>query len=83
MARLVGLPERFLFSGGGGGGLHDSTCEAAVSTLAAARYRALSSLGHEAILRLVVYASDQSHYTFQKGARIAGIPLPNFRVIPT
>ncbi|VAI52586.1 unnamed protein product [Triticum turgidum subsp. durum] len=83
MARLVGLPECFLFSGGGGGVLHGSTCEAVVCTLAAARDRALSNLGHEAILRLVVYASDQSHYTFQKGARIVGIPPSNFRVIPT
>ncbi|KAM0902865.1 hypothetical protein ACQ4PT_019116 [Festuca glaucescens] len=83
MCKLVGLPDRFLFSGGGGGVLHGSTCEAVVCTLAAARDRALSSLGHEAILRLVVYASDQSHSTFQKGARIIGIPPCNFRVIPT
>ncbi|KAM3317774.1 hypothetical protein ACQJBY_035470 [Aegilops geniculata] len=84
MAKLVGLPERFLFSGGGGGVLHGSTCEAVVCTLAAARDRALSRLGgHEGILRLVVYASDQSHSTFQKGARIVGIPPSNFRVIPT
>jgi tyrosine decarboxylase len=83
MCKLVGLPERFLFSGGGGGVLHGSTCEAVVCTLVAARDRALSRLGHEGILRLVVYASDQSHSTFQKGARIIGIPPSNFRVIPT
>ncbi|CAM0878808.1 unnamed protein product [Alopecurus aequalis] len=83
MCKLVGLPDRFLFSGGGGGVLHGSTCEAVVCTLAAARDRALSRLGHEGILRLVVYASDQSHCTFQKGARIIGIPPANFRVIPT
>jgi tyrosine decarboxylase len=83
MCKLVGLPDRFLFSGGGGGVLQGSTCEAVVCTLSAARDRALSRLGHEAILRLVVYASDQSHSTFQKGARIIGIPPSNFRVIPT
>uniref|UniRef100_A0ACD5Z536 Uncharacterized protein n=1 Tax=Avena sativa TaxID=4498 RepID=A0ACD5Z536_AVESA len=83
MCKLVGLPDRFLFSGGGGGVLHGSTCEAVVCTLVAARDRALSRLGHEGILRLVVYASDQSHSTFQKGARIIGIPPCNFRVIPT
>ncbi|CAM0913545.1 unnamed protein product [Alopecurus aequalis] len=83
MCKLVGLPDRFLFSGGGGGVLHGSTCEAVVCTLAAARDRALSRLGHEGILRLVVYASDQSHCTFQKGARIVGIPPSNFRVVPT
>ncbi|CAL4890193.1 unnamed protein product [Urochloa decumbens] len=83
MGALLGLPPRFLFSGGGGGVLHGSTCEAVVCTLVAARDRALSVLGHAAITRLVVYASDQTHATFQKGARIVGIPPPNFRVLPT
>lgn len=83
MGRLLGLPDRFLFSGGGGGVLQGSTCEAVVCTLAAARDRALSRLGHECILKLVVYASDQTHTTFQKGARLVGIPPSNFRVIRT
>jgi tyrosine decarboxylase len=83
MAGLLGLPERFCFPGGGGGVLHGSTCEAVVCTLAAARDRALSRLGHAAIVRLVVYASDQTHATFQKGARIVGIPPANFRALHT
>ncbi|CAD6239104.1 unnamed protein product [Miscanthus lutarioriparius] len=84
MARLFSLPRRFLFSGGGGGVLQGSTCEAVVCTLAAARDRALGRLGgHEAIARLVVYASDQTHATFQKGAQLVGIPSSNFRVIRT
>lgn len=90
MARLVGLPDRFLFSGsggcgggGGGGVLQGSTCEAVVCTLAAARDRALGRIGHEGIVKLVVYASDQTHATFQKGARLVGITPANFRVVPT
>ncbi|CAN6299511.1 unnamed protein product [Urochloa humidicola] len=83
MGRLLGLPSRLLFSGGGGGVLQGSTYEAVVCTLTAARDRALAKLGHSAITRLVVYASDQTHATFQKGARIVGIPPANFRVIPT
>ncbi|CAL4933288.1 unnamed protein product [Urochloa decumbens] len=83
MGKLLGLPSRLLFSGGGGGVLQGSTCEAVVCTLTAARDRTLARLGHEAILRLVVYASDQTHATFQKGTRIVGIPPSNFRVIPT
>jgi tyrosine decarboxylase len=83
MGKLLGLPQRLLFSGGGGGVLQGSTCEAVVCTLAAARDRALAKLGHEAITKLVVYASDQTHATFQKGARLVGIPPSNFRVIPT
>jgi tyrosine decarboxylase len=54
-----------------------------VCTHAATRDRAISKLGHAAILRTVVYASDQTHATFQKGARIVGIPLANFRVLRT
>ncbi|WVZ49688.1 hypothetical protein U9M48_001023, partial [Paspalum notatum var. saurae] len=83
MAALLGLPERFQFRGGGGGVLHGSTCEAVVCTMAAARDRALRKLGHAAILDLVVYASDQTHATFQKGASIVGIPPANFRVLRT
>lgn len=81
MGRLLGLPDSLLFAGGGGGVLQGSTCEAVVCTLAAARDRALGRLGHAAIMRLVVYASDQTHVTFQKGARLVGIPPANFRVI--
>ncbi|KAJ1295726.1 hypothetical protein BS78_01G245200 [Paspalum vaginatum] len=70
MGWLLGLPQRLLFSGGGGGVLQGSTCEAVVCTL------------------LVVYASDQTHATFHKGARLfktllVGIPPSNFRVIQT
>ncbi|KAG2538052.1 tyrosine decarboxylase 1-like [Panicum virgatum] len=83
MGKLLGLPQSLLFSGGGGGVLQGSTCEAVVCTLAAARDRALARLGHENIMRLVVYASDQTHVTFQKGARLVGIPPSNFRVIQT
>ncbi|CAD6252362.1 unnamed protein product [Miscanthus lutarioriparius] len=83
MAGLLGLPEQFCFAGGGGGVLHGSTCEAVVCTLAAARDRAISRLGHAAILRMVVYASDQTNATFQKGASIVGIPPANFRVLHT
>ncbi|PVH32042.1 hypothetical protein PAHAL_9G299800 [Panicum hallii] len=83
MGKLIGLPQRLLFSGDGGGVLQGSTCEAVVCTLAAARDRALAKLGHENIMKLVVYASDQTHVTFQKGARLVGIPPSNFRVIQT
>ncbi|RLN42494.1 hypothetical protein C2845_PM01G44210 [Panicum miliaceum] len=83
MGKLLGLPQRLLFSGGGGGVLQGSTCEAVVCTLAAARDSALAKLGHENIMKLVVYASDQTHVTFQKGARLVGIPPSNFRVIQT
>uniref|UniRef100_A0A803M8D1 Uncharacterized protein n=1 Tax=Chenopodium quinoa TaxID=63459 RepID=A0A803M8D1_CHEQI len=60
-----------------------STCEAVVCTLAAARDRVLEVHGEEKITKLVVYASDQTHFTFQKAAKLVGISLKNFRVLPT
>ncbi|PKA57429.1 Tyrosine/DOPA decarboxylase 5 [Apostasia shenzhenica] len=88
MARLLELPAAFLSPGdcgfGGGGVIHGSTCEAVVCTLAAARDRALSRPGSRGrIDRLTVYASDQTHFTVQKAAKLVGIPPANFRVIPT
>ncbi|KAH7662307.1 Aromatic-L-amino-acid decarboxylase protein [Dioscorea alata] len=85
MAKMMKLPSMFLFSGGQGGGgvLHGSTCEAVVCTLAAARDKALTKIGHDSITKLVVYASDQTHFTVQKASKIIGIPPCNFRVIPT
>ncbi|XP_007030243.2 PREDICTED: tyrosine decarboxylase 1 [Theobroma cacao] len=84
MGKLLKLPSSFLFSGTGGGVLHGSTCEAAVCTLAAARDKALKELGGwENITKLMVYASDQTHFTFQKAAKLVGIPPSNFRFIET
>ncbi|CAO2834568.1 unnamed protein product [Amaranthus hypochondriacus] len=83
MAKLLMLPPTFLFSGGGGGVIHGSTCEAIVCTQAAARDVALNIHGEEKITKLVVYASDQTHISFQKAAKLIGIPPRNFRVLPT
>ncbi|KAJ0983677.1 hypothetical protein J5N97_011932 [Dioscorea zingiberensis] len=85
MAKMMKLPSKFLFSGGQGGGgvLHGSTCEAVVCTLAAARDKALNKFGFDCITKLVVYASDQTHFTVQKASKIIGIPPCNFRSIPT
>ncbi|KAL5799124.1 hypothetical protein ACOSQ2_003944 [Xanthoceras sorbifolium] len=84
MAKMLKLPSSFLFSGTGGGVLHGSTCEALVCTMAAARDKALEKLeGNENITKLVVYASDQTHLTFQKAAKLIGITKSNFRAITT
>ncbi|KAL4341207.1 hypothetical protein GQ457_08G005570 [Hibiscus cannabinus] len=84
MGKLLMLPSSFLFAGTGGGVLHGSTCEAAVCVLAATRDKALEELGGwEHMTKLVVYASDQTHFTFQKAAKLVGIPPSNFRLIET
>ncbi|XP_027185751.1 tyrosine decarboxylase 1-like [Coffea eugenioides] len=81
--KLLKLPGSFLFSGGGGGVLQGTTCEAMLSTLAAARDQMLRKIGRNNIGKLVVYLSDQTHFSFQKAAQIAGINPSNFRVIST
>ncbi|KAH1032947.1 hypothetical protein J1N35_045121 [Gossypium stocksii] len=84
MGKMLKLPSSFLFSGTGGGVLHGSTCEAVVCVLAAARDKVLKELGGwENITKLVVYASDQTHFTFQKAAKLVGIPPSNSRLIET
>ncbi|CDP05531.1 unnamed protein product [Coffea canephora] len=81
--KLLKLPGSFLFSGGGGGVLQGTTYEAMLSTLAAARDQMLRKIGRNNIGKLVVYLSDQTHFSFQKAAQIAGINPSNFRVIST
>ncbi|GMP67053.1 hypothetical protein CsSME_00027173 [Camellia sinensis var. sinensis] len=83
MGKMLKLPQSFLFSGGGGGVLHGSTCEAIVCTLAAARDKALNELGADKITKLVVYGSDQTHFTLQKASKLVGINPNNFRAIKT
>ncbi|KAL7216119.1 hypothetical protein ACSBR1_028125 [Camellia fascicularis] len=83
MGKMLKLPQSFLFSGGGGGVLHGSTCEAIVCTLAAARDKVLNELGADKITKLVVYGSDQTHFTLQKASKLVGINPNNFRAIKT
>nr|XP_027086219.1 tyrosine/DOPA decarboxylase 1-like [Coffea arabica] len=81
--KMLNLPSSFLFSGGGGGVLQGTTCEAMVATLTAARDQMLRKIGKANIGKLVVYASDQTHFSVQKAAQITGINSNNFRVIQT
>ncbi|CAA7391060.1 unnamed protein product [Spirodela intermedia] len=83
LANMLKLPECFLFSGGGGGVLQGTTCEAILCTLTAARDRVLNRIGREQIGKLVVYGSDQTHCALQKAAQIAGIFPVNFRAVAT
>ncbi|CAD6271624.1 unnamed protein product [Miscanthus lutarioriparius] len=77
------LPESLLFSGGGGGTLLGTSCETMLCTIVAARDRKLAEVGEERMGDLVVYCSDQTHFSFQKAARIAGIRRGNCREVPT
>ncbi|XP_023875003.1 tyrosine decarboxylase [Quercus suber] len=83
LGEILNLPKSFLFSGNGGGVIQGTTCETVLCTLVAARDQMLSQIGRENLVKLVVYASDQTHSAFQKAAQIAGIHPMNFRAIKT
>lgn len=83
VGEILQLPKSFLFSGGGGGVLQGTTCEAILCTLAAARDQKLRKYGVESIGRLVVYCSDQTHSAFEKAAKIIGINPKNIHSIKT
>lgn len=79
MGGAIGLPDAFLFRGGGGGVIDGTASEAAVGTILAAKGRILRTLPREArreaATRLVVYASTQTHSSIQKAAMVAGVAL--------
>ncbi|CAL4988040.1 unnamed protein product [Urochloa decumbens] len=84
LGKALHLPDTLLFSGGGGGTLLGTSCEAILCALVAAREQKLPEVGSsKGIDDLVVYCSDQTHFALRKAARIAGIHRDNCREIPT
>ncbi|KAM7259049.1 hypothetical protein ACFE04_014790 [Oxalis oulophora] len=83
LAKLLKLPEDFLSSGQGGGVIQGTASEAVVVVLVAARDMVLKRVGRNALEKLVVYASDQTHSAVQKACQIAGIHPENFRALKT
>ncbi|CAO2833075.1 unnamed protein product [Amaranthus hypochondriacus] len=83
LAKMLNLPTSFTFSGNGGGVMMGTTCEAILTTITAARDTFVNKYGPDTISKLVVYGSDQTHCSFFKSAKIAGISPSNFRPIKT
>ncbi|XP_043696584.1 tryptophan decarboxylase TDC2-like [Telopea speciosissima] len=83
LAKMLKLPTSFMFEGTGGGVIQGTTSEAILCTVVAARDRELLRIGEENFGKLVVYASDQTHSTYTKACRIAGISPHNIRLIHT
>jgi aromatic-L-amino-acid/L-tryptophan decarboxylase len=76
---LLGLPDRFLSTGAGGGVIQDSASSATLCALLAARERAI---GRGADIHdLVVYGSTQAHSSLEKGARVAGLRPHQVRLV--
>jgi aromatic-L-amino-acid decarboxylase len=80
---MLGLPEKFLSSGTGGGVIQDTASSSSLCALLAARERATnySSNDRGCDGKLVAYTSNQAHSSIEKGAKIAGIGRKNLRLI--
>jgi aromatic-L-amino-acid decarboxylase len=80
---MLGLPEKFLSSGDGGGVIQDSASSASLCALLAARERATGFVSNEKGCdgRLVAYASSQVHSSVEKAVKIAGLGSGNLRSI--
>uniref|UniRef100_A0A2P2K7B8 Tyrosine decarboxylase 1 isoform X2 n=1 Tax=Rhizophora mucronata TaxID=61149 RepID=A0A2P2K7B8_RHIMU len=83
LGKLLKLPEDFLSTGQGGGVIQGTASEAVLVVLLAARDKALRRVGKNALGKLVVYSSDQTHSALQKACQIGGIHPQNWRVLKT
>lgn len=75
---LCGLPKRFHSSGDGGGVMLDSASSAVLTSMVAARHRAV---GHRPAPELRAYTSTQAHSSVLKGMRVAGFADEQLRSI--
>ncbi|XP_010326342.1 tyrosine decarboxylase 2 [Solanum lycopersicum] len=81
LAKVLKLPDEFLSTGQGGGVIQGTASEAVLVVILAARDKVLRRFGKDAISKLVVYCSDQTHSSLQKACQIGGIYPENFRVL--
>jgi aromatic-L-amino-acid/L-tryptophan decarboxylase len=84
LAKMLGLPERFLSYSAGGGVIQDSASSASLCAILAARERATKFQSNEIGCRqnLVAYTSTQAHSSIEKDIKVAGIGRANLRLIP-
>lgn len=83
LVAMLGLPEKFLSSGTGGGVIQDTASSATLCAMLVARERATNYTTNLRGTngRLVAYTSTQAHSSLEKAAMIAGIGLNNLRLI--
>ena len=80
MVELLGLPDRFLSTGAGGGTLQDSASSGALVAILAARERTAGQFRWD---ELVAYSSEHAHSSMLKGCKIAGLHEHQVRSIPS
>lgn len=73
---MLGLPDHFKSSTGGGGVLQDTACSAAIVSVIAAREQKKADIN-----RLVAYTSTEAHSSLEKAVRISGLRPENLRLI--
>lgn len=78
VVELLGLPDRFLSTGAGGGVIEDSASSATLCAVLAARHRAG---GADALGDLVGYASSEAHSSVEKAFRVAGFREDQLRIV--
>jgi aromatic-L-amino-acid/L-tryptophan decarboxylase len=80
---MLGLPEKFLSTGAGGGVIQDTASSSSLCALLAARERAtefaVNRRGGDG--RLTAYSSSQAHSSIEKAVKIAGLGVENLRLI--
>ena len=83
LVSMLGLPEKFLSAGTGGGVIQDTASSATLCAMLVARERATNYntnlWGGDG--RLVAYTSTQAHSSLEKAAMIAGIGLNHLRLV--
>jgi aromatic-L-amino-acid decarboxylase len=83
LVEAMGLPDRFVSTGNGGGVIQDAASSAVLCALVAARERTLSGVVHRSgnDPRLVAYTSAQAHSSVEKAMGIAGVGRDKLRLI--
>lgn len=83
LVEALGLPERYLSTGAGGGVIQDSASSAVLCALIAARERAAGAQTNKTGCRgkQTAYCSTQTHSSLEKAMGIAGLGRDNLRQI--
>ena len=83
LVAMLGLPEKYLSTGKGGGVIQDTASSSSLCAMLAARERASSYVSNRQGCRsgLVAYTSNQAHSSLEKAAMVCGIGTDNLRLI--
>ncbi|PYV62765.1 MAG: aspartate aminotransferase family protein, partial [Acidobacteria bacterium] len=81
----LGLPEKFLSTGTGGGVIQDTASSATLCAILAAREAATNFTSNRegCAGKLIAYTSAQAHSSVEKAMQIAGLGRSNLRLIET